>query len=111
MSEFVESLNDVFEEFGLIRSRKMFGGYGIYHQGLMFGLISDDELYLKVDEELKTEFEEKDLPAFEYSKNGKLMKMSYHLAPEEIYEDKSTAKEWAVKAYEAALRSNKSKKK
>ena len=111
MSEFVESLSDVFEEFGSITSRRMFGGHGIYPQGLMFGLIADDELFFKVDELSKLEFEEKGLHAFEYSKNGKFMKMSYHLAPEEIYEDKSIAKEWADKAYAAAVRSNSKKKK
>lgn len=111
MSEFVESLADVFEEFGFITSRRMFGGYGIYHDGLMFGLIADDELYLKVDELSKFEFEAKDLPAFEYSKNGKIMKMSYHLAPDEIYDDKHIACDWAMKAFEAALRSDKKKKK
>ena len=57
MSEFVESLSDVFEEFGSITSRKMFGGHGIYHQGLMFGLITDDELFFKVDGLSKLEFE------------------------------------------------------
>ena len=50
MSEFVEYLNEVFAEFGAIQSKKMFGGYGIYHDGVMFALVSDDTLYLKADE-------------------------------------------------------------
>jgi len=49
MSEFVEYLNEVFADFGVIRYRKMFGGYGIYHNDLMFGLVADDQLYLKTD--------------------------------------------------------------
>ncbi len=107
MSEFVDYLGEVFEEFGAITSRKMFGGHGIYHDGLMFGLVADDELYLKVDKNSVTFFEERSLEAFEYIKNNKAMKMSYHKAPEEIYDERDVAKEWADRAYEAALRSKK----
>ncbi len=45
-NEFVEHLNEVFRLFGAIHSKQMFGGYGIYHQGLMFGLVANDTLYL-----------------------------------------------------------------
>jgi len=47
VSEFVVYLKEVFEQLGPIRARKMFGGYGIYHDGVMFGLVADDTLYLK----------------------------------------------------------------
>lgn len=42
MSEFVDNLNDVFGQFGSIAVRRMFGGYGVYHDGLMFGLVAHD---------------------------------------------------------------------
>lgn len=111
MSEFINYLSDVFEQFGSISSRKMFGGYGIYYDGLMFGLVADDELFLKVDDETRKEFEENRLEAFEYIKNNKPMKMSYHRAPEIIFEDKEEAVIWANKAYEAAFRANAKKRK
>ncbi len=104
MSEFVDFLHEVFAEFGSIRHRKMFGGYGIYHQDLMFGLVADDELYLKVDIESEPKFTQHDLPAFEYHKGGKPFKMSYRLAPEAIYDDPQEAAEWAHLAFEAAVR-------
>jgi len=44
MSEYVEYLKEVLELFGPITARKMFGGYGIYHNGLMFALVADDTL-------------------------------------------------------------------
>ena len=47
------------------------------------------------------------LEPFEYVKNGKPMKMSYYMAPEEIYEDEESAREWARLSYDAALRSRK----
>ena len=111
MSEFTESLHDVFEEFGLITIRKMFGGHGVFHNGFMFGLVANDELFLKVDGQIKSEFVERGLPAFEYSKNGKLVKMSYHLVPDDIYDNKKHAREWAEKSYAAALRAGKKRKK
>jgi len=110
MSEFVEYLAEVFQDFGAIRSRRMFGGYGIYHDNLMFGLVADDVLYLKVDAQSVTQFDDMGLKPFEYMKNGKAMKMSYYMAPEAIFDDPDVAKEWAQLAFDAALRSSRSAK-
>lgn len=109
MSEFVNFLHEVFQNFGVVTSRKMFGGHGIYHDGIMIGLVADDTLYLKADETSKAYFLEKGLSPFEYNKGSKIVKMSYYLAPEEIFDDSEEASHWARIAYEAALRS-KSKK-
>lgn len=111
MSEFVTYLHEVFEEFGSIRSRKMFGGHGIYHDDLMFGLVADDELYLKTDADNLAEFEERGMSPFEFVMKGKVGKMSYWSAPEEIYEDPEQANHWAKLAYDAALRANAKKAK
>lgn len=111
MSEFVEYLTEVFEQFGPVQSRRMFGGYGIYHTGLMFGLVADDELYLKADEQTANYFEALGLHQFEYTKNEKTMKMSYYLAPGEIFDDPQTANTWAQRAHGAALRAKRPKKK
>jgi DNA transformation protein and related proteins len=105
MGEFVDYLTEIFHQFGEIRARRMFGGYGIYHDDLMFGLVADDVLYLKTDNESAELFENKNLSQFEFVKNGKTMKMSYYMAPEEIFDDPDVAKEWADHAYNAALRS------
>ncbi len=111
MSEFVEYLHEVFIDFGTIRSRKMFGGYGIYHNDLMFGLVADDELFLKTDNDNVGLFEELDLEAFEFHAKEKLIKMSYYRAPEEIYEDPEAAARWANIAFDAALRNHAKKTK
>jgi len=85
----------------------MFGGYGVYHDGLMFGLVADDVLYLKADAESADAFVERGLPKFEYTKQGRRMQISYYAAPEEIFEDPDSARSWAVMAFEAALRGQK----
>jgi DNA transformation protein len=33
-------------DFGFVTARRMFGGAGIYRDGMMFALIADDVLYL-----------------------------------------------------------------
>lgn len=85
----------------------MFGGYGLFVDKLMFGLIADNTLYLKVDKSSKQDFLDNDLQPFVYVKNNKPMQMSYYQAPEEIYEDTELAGIWFNRAYGAALRSKK----
>ena len=46
MKEFLE---DLFDEFGPVTVKRMFGGYGVYHRGLMFALVAEGTLYLKTD--------------------------------------------------------------
>lgn len=71
----------MFEPFGVIRSRKMFGRHGIYHHDLMFGLVADDELYLKADKQSVSLFEENQLPPFEFNKNGNSASLSLRRCP------------------------------
>ena len=105
MSQFVQSLHEVFERMGRIEARRMFGGHGLYHDGRMFGLVARDTLYLKADDQTLAEFERRGLPAFGYEREGRRMEMSYRQAPEEIFEDREEALRWGRMAWEAALRS------
>lgn len=107
MSNFVEHLKTLLERIGPISVKRMFGGHGVFRDSLMFGLIADDVLYLKADAELEARFHAEGLGQFEYNKNGKVVKMSYFLAPEEFYEDPEVAERWALLAWEAARRAKK----
>ncbi len=105
MSDFTDYLKELFAEFGAVSIRKMFGGEGVFYDGLMIGLVADDTLYLKVDAESVSAFEERGLAQFKYDKAGKMVGMSFYLAPEEALDDPSEMTPWAQNAYEAALRS------
>ncbi len=105
VDEFVEHLAEVFRLFGPLRSRRMFGGYGIFFDDVMIGLVADDTLYLKTDAVSEPEFAAAGCVPFEYTKNGATMTMSYASAPVEVFDDPDVAKVWASRAYEAALRS------
>ena len=92
---------------GRARARRMFGGHGIYHDGLMFGLVVNEQLYLKADTLSRHEFLARDLPTFSYLRQGKPMQLSYYLAPEDIFDDADAARHWAGLAFDAALRGRK----
>ncbi|MBL8378647.1 MAG: TfoX/Sxy family protein [Burkholderiales bacterium] len=82
----------------------MFGGHGVWHQGVMIGLVAYDTLYLKVDDETRSQFDARGLGPFLYSRKGKTVALSYHQAPEEMMESPAEAVAWARLAYAAALR-------
>ncbi len=108
MSQFTQFLVEVFENFGEITTRKMFGGYGIYHQGIMFGLVADDVLYLKTDKSSEGLFIDEGLKPFEYDKGEKVVKMSYYQAPDVIYDDRQAAANWAKLAFQTAQKAKRS---
>lgn len=107
--EFIEFLHEVFESFGPIQAKRMFGGYGIYHDGLMFGLVIDNQLYLKSDAENLAFFEAQGLGPFIYNMKGKAVQLSYHRAPEAMLDEREMAAEWAGRSWEAALRAQAAK--
>ena len=104
MSEFTDYVKEVFGSLGPVQARKMFGGYGLFCDGVMFGLIADETLYLKSDSTIESYFTERDLEQFTYDKRGKPVKMSYFMAPEELFEDPEQALIWARRSLNAGLR-------
>ena len=102
--ELVSYVVDLMQSIGPVYAKSMFGGHGIFLDGLMFALIADSVLYLKVDMETVNEFIDRDLEAFTYNKKGKQFKMRYYQAPDEALEDSETMNLWANNAYSVALR-------
>ena len=88
----------------LAPARRMFGGYGIFHQGLMFGLIADGSLYLKADDESRELFVAEGSSAFSYYRKEREYRLSYYLAADEFFEDSDACRRWARIAFDAALR-------
>jgi DNA transformation protein len=103
-NEFVTYLIDLLEPLGPVSARRMFGGYGIYLDRMMFALVANDTLYLKVDGDSRDEFETAGLEPFRYTKQGKSYQMSYYAAPEDALEDAELLRDWARKAVDAAMR-------
>jgi DNA transformation protein len=102
--EYVAHIVDLLQFIGPVESKSMFGGFGVFLEGLMFGLVANNELYLKVDDQNRQDYEDLDLQAFSYAQKGKEFKMSYYQAPEEAMEDAELLSTWASNAYGAAMR-------
>ncbi len=66
---------------GPVRARAMFGGWGLFLDDVMFGLIARERLYLKVDAETEPRFAAAGAEAFTYLRQGKRVALSYWAAP------------------------------
>ena len=110
--DYLDFISEALEAFGPVDTRRMFGGAGVFREKLMFGLIADEQFYLKADDENRPDFEAEDCPPFIYeAKGGKRTVMSYSLVPERLYDDPEEMAAWARKAYDAALRGDAAKSK
>jgi DNA transformation protein and related proteins len=104
-SEFVEHVVESLRRFGTVEARSMFGGWGLYHEGLFFALVADDVLYLKADDQNRGEFDARGLePWIFVPKRGERIVTQYRQAPEEGFEDAEVMAKWARSSYGAALR-------
>ncbi len=92
-------VHDLLGQIDGITARAMFGGHGIYKNGVIFAIIAYDELYFKVDESNRADFEHFGSHPFVYAQGGhKSTTMSYWLVPQEILEDTERLAEWVERS-------------
>ena len=109
-SEFVDHLQDMLAPLGDVRFRAMFGGHGVYLDGVMFGLIADETLYLKVDDDNRAQFEAAGMGPFVYRHASRPpTAMSYYQAPPDAMEDAPALLDWVRSAAAAAFRADAAK--
>lgn len=97
-------VSEVLQEIEGITTRAMFGGWGIYKDGLFFALIADGVLYFKVDDTNRADYEKAGSEPFVYvSPQGKEMTMGYYELPSSIMEDREAIKDWVNSAHAVAL--------
>ena len=86
-----------------IRSRRMFGGVGIYAHDIFFALLSDDTLYLKVDDANRGDFEARGMGPFRpFGEEGETMQ-DYQV-PDDLIEDPEELAVWAGRSIDFARR-------
>ena len=106
-----ESIQDLFQELGRVRTRRMFGGHGIYLHERVFAIEIGGEIYLKADAVSQARFEEAGSRPFTYwDKYGRVATMSYWLMPSTALDDPSEAALWGRLALEASGRAEQVKK-
>jgi DNA transformation protein len=102
-----EYLRELFAAFGPVSVRRMFGGAGIYAEGLMFALLAEGAIYLKADEESAADFEREGMTPFSYeTAKGTRAVMSYWRMPDRLYDNPEELAEWSAKAAAAARRNS-----
>ncbi len=97
-SGFIELLKDVLGGLGPVTVKRMFGGAGAYADGVMFGLIEGDTLYLKSDDTTRAAFEEEGQTPFVFDGATGPVAMSYWRVPDRLYDDPDEMAEWARRA-------------
>ena len=103
--EFVDYVIDQLAAWGQVSARKMFGGAGLYCDGVMFGLIADDVAYLKVDDSNREDFVREGSSAFNpYPDKVKSVVMSYYEIPADILEARELLAKWAERALAVACK-------
>lgn len=99
-----EFLTDLLSGFGPVSIRNMFGGAGVYAEGVMFAIVVDDTLYLKVDEVSAEAFAAEGKHPFTYRPKGRApVAMSYWEIPERLLDDPEELAVWAGRAHDIAL--------
>ena len=94
---------------GLITARRMFGGAGLYADGLIVGLEVAGALYLKTDAQTRQAFADAGGQPFVYDGKGQPVTLSYWTPPEEAMDSPDAMQPWARLALEAALRAAQAK--
>lgn len=108
--QFADHVCDMLSPLGPVTARSMFGGHGIYLDGLMFALIAWDTLFLKADDGNRSMFEEAGSGPFK-PWDDKPMVMPYWEVPADVLEDGAELCRWGRAAFDAALRTRKPKAK
>lgn len=104
---FLNYIKDLLEPVGNITCRPMFGGYGIYKDGIIFAIIDDYELYVKASTEVAKIFEKAGSEQFSYQGRKGLVKMCYWKVPSDIIDYKEKLIDWAKLAIKSAKESKK----
>ena len=102
--DFVRHVCELLAPAGRVSTRRMFGGHGVYLDGLFMAIIDDDEFYLKADDVTLATFEREGCAPFVYSKEGQAMTMKYRRAPEAAMDAPHLMLPWARLALQAAVR-------
>ncbi len=100
---FVSHCMELLQALGSVRSKRMFGGWGLYVDDIIVGIIAFERLYLKVNEDTRPAFEAEGCEPFVYdAKNGSVA-MSYWTAPADALDSPALMLPWARRALQAAL--------
>ena len=102
---FAEFLKEQLAPLGRVTMRRMFGKTGVFCDGLMLGMVTDNTLYFRVDDCNRAVFKEAaSFPPLNYRKKGSTIDLSFWRAPERLFDEPDELVRWARVALAAARR-------
>jgi DNA transformation protein and related proteins len=102
---FADFLREQLAPLGHVAMRRMFGKTGVFCDGVMIGMVADDTLYFRVDEQNQATFKEAAAyPPLNYKKNGGIIDLAFWRVPERLFDEPDELVTWARVALEAARR-------
>ena len=102
---FAEFLREQLAPLGPLSLRRMFGKTGVFCDGVMLGMVTDNTLYFRVDDDNKAFFREAAaFPPLNYAKQGQSIDLAFWRAPERLFDESDQLVAWARQALAAAHR-------
>jgi DNA transformation protein len=102
---FAEFLREQLAPLGPLSLRRMFGKTGVFCDGVMLAMVSDNTLYFRVDDDNKAFFKEAAaFPPLNYAKKGESIDLAFWRAPERLFDEPEELVAWAKQALAAAHR-------
>src|SRR5262245_61726406 len=104
-ADFVEFLTEQLQPLGRISTRRMFGKTGVFLGGVMFGMVTDNVLYVRVDDLNRATLKEAEaFPPLNYAKGGEMIDLAFWRVPERLMDEPDELVAWARAGLEAARR-------
>jgi DNA transformation protein len=102
---FAEFLREQLAPLGRVTLRRMFSKTGVFCDGVMLGMVTDNTLYFRVDDDNRAAFKEAEaFPPLNYAKKGRTIDLSFWRAPERLFDEPDEFVAWARAALAAARR-------
>ena len=105
-TETIHYLLDELHALGVVSTKRMFGGHGLFVNGLMFSIVVNDVVYLKGDEQSAGIYTDADCQRFTYMRKDKPVHLNYYQAPDSSLDDSSELHHWATIAVASSEREN-----
>ncbi|MBR0898332.1 TfoX/Sxy family protein [Bradyrhizobium tropiciagri] len=102
---FAEFLREQLAPLGRLTMRRMFGKTGVFCDGVMLGMITDNTFYVRVDDQNRETFKEAATsPPLSYAKQGATIDLAFWRVPERLFDEPDELVVWARAALAAARR-------
>ena len=104
-ADFVEFLAEQLRPLGRLTTRRMFGKTGVFSGCMMFGMVADNVLYVRIDDLNRATFKEAEaFPPLSYEKRGEMIDLAFWRVPERLLDEPDELVAWARAALAAAHR-------